>query len=63
MGSSSPSVGMAVPSSPFTLTMAKSVYLKNPRMARFPTTESTSTTFAPFSFPLARHLPIPSPLQ
>ena len=36
MGSSSPSAGIAVPSSPLMLLMAKSVYLKNPRMARFP---------------------------
>ncbi len=63
MGSSSPSAGMAVPSRPFRLLMAKSVYLKKPRIARFPTTEMTSTALAPPSLPLLRKWPMARPLQ
>ena len=63
MGSSSPRAGMAVPSSPFRLSMAKSVYLKKPRMARLPTTDTISTAFAPPSRPLARKWPMARPLQ
>ena len=63
MGSSSPSAGIAVPSSPLMLLMAKSVYLKNPRMERFPTTDRISTPLAPFSRCLRRNQPMARPLQ
>ena len=63
MGSSSPRAGMAVPSSPFRLSMAKSVYLKKPRMARLPTTDTISIAFALLSRPLARKWPMARPLQ